>query len=232
MHDLSGTAAAKTSASHHKGQSNSVKTVGNSTALQMMKIDFSPNGILMNHIPGADIIQRASVISYTNVNGNGDINQGSIINAVNHYQRVGLRPGERGRAAVFGAGGIVCNHHAPYHMIANAIIRNHLLGKTVVIAISSINNVIDLLNTVGAGFNPIPHVRYRAFHLEMTQEFDDAIANIANDPRNLFYAPVTRGDSGGTQLDWPSAVPGGPSTAPAGHHMFLYSLILAVNNML
>lgn len=232
MHDLSGAAAAKTSGSHHKGQSNSVKIVGNSTALQMMKIDFSSNGILMNHIPGADVIQRATAIHYTNVNGNGDINQGSIINAVNHYQRVALRPGERNRAAVFGAGGAVCNHHAPYQMIANAIIRNHLLRKNVVAAIISINNVIDLLNTVGAGFNNIPHVRYFAFYLWMSQEFDDAIANIANDPRNLFYAPVTRGDRGGTQLDWPSAVPGGPSIAPAGHHMFLYSLILAANNML
>ncbi len=179
---------------------------------------------------GSAVIQRQTIIIYSNVNlNNGDIQLNSFIWDVYH-SRVSLRDVERQLAAVFGPGGNTCHHHAPYNGIATAIKHNILVGHTVNQAILLINNAIDQLNQVAGGFGVIPHVAFKTASLEMSEEFDDAIANIANDPRNLFYAPNHRGDGGGRQLDWPVDANGQKSDP--NHYMFQYSQILALNNML
>lgn len=179
---------------------------------------------------GSAVIQRQTIINYSNVNpNNGDIQLNSVIWDVYH-SRVPLRDVERQLAAVFYPGGDTCHHHAPYHRIESAIRHNFLDGKRVDQAIQSINNIINLLNQVANGFAPIPHIRFRSFYLMMSEEFDDAIANIANDPRNLFYAPLNKGDGNGTQLDWPVDQFG--NNLAGNHYMFDYSQILINNNML
>ncbi len=176
----------------------------------------------------ASVIQRATFINYNNYTPQNDLQLNSQIVGVGHF-RVGLRPGERANAAVFGPGGLICNHHAPYFRVSNAIINNWLIGNTVGNAINGINGVIAQLNNVGNGFAPIPPIQFDNFDLIMSQEFDDAIANIANDPRNLFYSPFHRGDAGGTQLDWPTNA--ARNNLAVGHIMFQYSTILTNNNM-
>lgn len=177
-----------------------------------------------------DVIQCATTIQYGNL-FNFDLQINSIILAVNHYQRVALRDGERQNAFVFNGRVGNCNHHAPYARIASAIVNNWLINQTVGNAINGINGVIALLNGVGAGYAVIPFIQFSRDLNIMTQEFDDAIANIANDPRNLFYSPYHRGDARGTQLDWPTNN-AGASLITQNHIMFQYSNILAANNML
>ncbi len=180
---------------------------------------------------GSAVIQRQTIINYNNVNPhNGNIRRNSVIRRAFH-NRVTLRPEERDHAADFSKKrGKICHHHAPYHRIERAIRHNFLDGKRVNQAILLINNAIDQLNQVANGFAPIPHIRFRSFYLMMSEEFDDAIANIANDPRNLFYALRPMGDGGGRQLDWPINQDG--ENLALNHHMFQYSQILAHNNML
>lgn len=175
----------------------------------------------------APVIQRESFINYINCTFEGDIQHNSQIVRVGHV-RVNLRQEERNLAYIFSAGAN-CNHHAPYFRVSNAIINNWLIGRTVENAIIGINGVIAQLNTVGNGFARIPRIEYKRFGLEMSKEFDDAIANIANDPRNLFYSAEHRGDAGGMQLDWPVDHEG--NNLAVGHYMFDYSRILIQNHM-
>lgn len=191
-----------------------------------------------------DVIQRATDISYCNyfqyqkgihgyclvrVNNmlvpwnaflmvdNYYMTGNSIIGDIIH-RRVPMRPCEKQNSGEFPAYGDVqniCNHHVPYNRISNNIINNYLYRKTVNTAINRLNNVIVSLNGVGTGYGKIPHIRYRQNHLHMSQEFDDAIANIANDPRNLFYSSYHSGDGRGTLVDFPlTAFPHNPIQDP------------------
>lgn len=120
----------------------------------------------------------------------------------------------------------ICNHYVSYKMIADEVKRN-------VRAQGNLENVVNWLNGLAlpgartffpADFNvagtwsfqvgQIPAVNIGVastnahgtnFYVEaqVNREIDDLIANLANDPRNLFYWPDSRGDAGGTRTDWP-----------------------------
>lgn len=183
-----------------------------------------------NVSPGSAVIQRHTIIDYTNVNPfTGEIQLNSVIQDAVHW-RVNFQQEELDIAAVFGRGGNICHHHAPYNRIKNAIVDNILRWHTVGQAIQSLNHAIGQLNQVANWNDSIPDVVFNEFYLMMSQEFDDAIANIANDPRNLFYAPLNNGDGGGRDLDWP--VDQARNNLAQNHYMFLYSQILGANHML
>ncbi len=158
----------------------------------------------------------------------------SLINVTNHV-RVPMRVGEMQAALQFPVGGFVqnlCNHHVPYNRISTNIIINYLNGRTVQGAITALNLAIPALNGVGAGYVNIPPLAIRPFNLQMSQEFDDTIANIANDPRNLFYSLYHSGDGGGTLVDYPAtALPAAGANLIIDPTLNAYSATLVANGI-
>lgn len=144
-----------------------------------------------------DVIQRRTGINYYQ----GDITMGNQIADVVHA-RVALNDIQRNNAVHFPYHTNVCNHHVPYHMISQNIIDHFLTGKQVGTAISDLNTAINTL-TPNADYSIQPFEGHKS-PLEISQKFDDAIANIANDPRNLFYSKFHSGDGRGTLIDYPT----------------------------
>lgn len=95
----------------------------------------------------------------------------------------------------------VCNHCVPYAMIANQI-KNQLQNNSVFAARTYLNNCTAAI--LGAG-QVMPNTQKASwfFEQDINTTINDAIANIANDPRNLFYWPDHTGDGNGTQVDYP-----------------------------
>lgn len=139
---------------------------------------------------------------------NANMDNQSVITDVNHA-RVSMSQWEKAHASRHPIGGLVqniCNHHVPYYRIYANIRSQYLMNSTVNNAMNNLNNVINNLNALGGpGF--IPQIQYVGHDQGMSQEFDDAIANIANYPSNLFYSRFHSGDGGGRLVDYPLSAP-------------------------
>jgi hypothetical protein len=125
-----------------------------------------------------------------------------------------------------------CNHYVPYSKIASAIIEKIKIPpntNTVDHAVSWMEGLdlqpeeeFDIYKVKGKKRSPsysvtageVPEVDIPAINVGggvtaynesiLDSELDDLIANIANDPRNLFYWPTSTGDSNGTAIDTPT----------------------------
>ena len=115
----------------------------------------------------------------------------------------------------------VCNHYVPYQHVREAVLAA-LKSKTDVAAAAKWLNGIDIPGETYNGtlwgqpknawkFNVgelPPVVLYTVSkgcydQKEVNREVDDLIYNLANDPRNMFYAATSTGDFGGTAIDKP-----------------------------
>ncbi|WP_211826817.1 hypothetical protein [Kistimonas asteriae] len=134
---------------------------------------------------------------------------GDNINAMRHA-RVSMTNAERNTAAVnsgyvnAGAAPGWCNHHVPYAMVRDGIEDMLTTSPDLATAVANANGV-----NVGGGIPQanIPNTGTIANPTydegTLNTEIDDMVANLANDPRNLFFWPANLGDAGGTQIDEP-----------------------------
>lgn len=130
--------------------------------------------------------------------------------AAMRHARVDMTNAERHMAAInsgyanVGAAPGWCNHHVPYAMICDGV---EALLNTAPDLTNSVANVTAV--NVGGGV-PQANIPNTGTPLAPTydegvlnDEVDDLVANLANDPRNLFYWPAHTGDGGGTLIDEP-----------------------------
>lgn len=130
-----------------------------------------------------------------------------------------------------GDGCTICNHYLPYMGIRDAILTKLSSMKDVEAAVNWLNGLSlpgetyygDLwgLNKTAwnfpVGSMPTINISLKTHFFqqgydeeELNNEVDDLIFNIANDPRNMFFAATSTGDSGGTAIDTPVAL--GPNS--------------------
>ncbi|NNC18756.1 DUF4157 domain-containing protein [Corallococcus exiguus] len=118
-----------------------------------------------------------------------------------------------------------CNHYVPYSKIKSEIIgkiENKTLGQAVTwlegLELKLPQKAVFNFSTFGIKdgktftVGKVPAVNIRRGppangicydEVEFEREIDDLIANLANDPRNMFYWEKSTGDGGGTQIDSP-----------------------------
>jgi hypothetical protein len=113
-----------------------------------------------------------------------------------------------------------CKHYVGYARV-QAAVEQHLVGMTVQQAITWLttrtmkgagqywSDVEQQWNPLGA--QPVPDIQNQGTlahpwfdHTHIAGELEDFIANLANDPRNLYYRASSSGDGGGWLIDEPT----------------------------
>lgn len=98
-----------------------------------------------------------------------------------------------------------CNHHVPYAMVRDGVKALLTSAPNLTTSVQNVRRV-----NVGGGVRGvnIPNTGTRAaptFDEDvLNSEIDDMVANLANDPRNLFFWPRHTGDGNGTRIDEPT----------------------------
>lgn len=167
---------------------------------RLVFVDNRPETIVQRRV-----IQKLTALAYAPAYQRPGTDQ---INAVRHA-RVPMRGWERDQAATncgylnaANAPGN-CNHHVPYAMIHEGV-ENQLMN------VGNLSAAVTWATGVNIGGLPrsvIPNTGTPAAPTydegTLNTEIDDLIANLANDPQNLFYWPYHTGDGNGTIIDEP-----------------------------